>query len=158
MLGSIAILVIGLLLVYSEFFLPGGVMGTVGGILIVVSTVVFASNSNGILPALLFIVLALLALAGVIRLALWRIQQAAPEHSVFLRDDQAGFVASRFDQEVVGQDGEAVSDLKPSGHVLVSGKRYQAVSQSGYVTKGTAIRVTGGRSAYLTVKSKNKET
>lgn len=48
--------------------------------------------------------------------------------------------------------GQTVSDLGPSGFVVVEGKRYQAIARSGYIDKGNAITVIGGQGAHLLVK------
>ena len=45
--------------------------------------------------------------------------------------------------DVVGQPARAVTVLAPTGYVLVAGRRYEAYSQGGYVSAGTALRVIG---------------
>ena len=62
-----------------------------------------------------------------------------------------------FDAALVGRQGKALSDLKPSGHIMLGQDRHQAVSQAGYIEKGTPIEVIGGRGAYLIVKRVKEE-
>ena len=52
--------------------------------------------------------------------------------------------------------GTAESDLKPSGHVMVEGKREQAVSQGTYIKKGEKIKVVGGEGARLIVRKEEQ--
>jgi membrane-bound ClpP family serine protease len=53
---------------------------------------------------------------------------------------------------MIGEVGVVVSNLKPSGHIKIHNRRYQAVSQSGYVEAETEVEVIGGRGAYLIVR------
>jgi membrane-bound ClpP family serine protease len=50
--------------------------------------------------------------------------------------------------------GYADTDLKPSGHVLVEGNRFQAVSKNGYIDKATEIEILGGIGSHLIVQPK----
>lgn len=48
-------------------------------------------------------------------------------------------------EAIVGLEGEAVTELRPSGKVKVAGKRYEAISRQGYIAAGEPIKVTGTR-------------
>lgn len=148
----ILLLLVAWLLIFSEFFLPGGVMATAGVVVLATSVVMAVAAGYGPLGTLAFVVVALVGTYGVCRFALWRIAQSTSESGIANTGDEEGMHASDYDAGVVGQRGEAASDLKPSGYVLVNGKRLQAISQSGYLDKGTPVEVTGGRGAYLQVK------
>ncbi len=145
----------GLLMIFLEFFLPGGIMGIAGTALVVASIIYFAIYAQSVLSVILYILGTLFFVGLLIRFALWRIRKG--KKGIFLHTVQEGYVASVFDKSMIGQEGEALSDLKPSGHILVKGNRYQAVSKSGYVMKGTKIEVMGGEGAHLIVKSKDKK-
>ncbi len=146
---------IGLFLIFLEFFLPGGIMGIGGGILVIVSIVFYALHAESALPVILFAIAALFFVGLLIRFAIWRIQKGKAK-GIFLNTDQEGYIASKYAEELIGHGGEALSDLKPAGHILVEGKRYQAVSKVGYVTKGSKIEVVGGEGAHLIVKAKEE--
>ena len=70
------LLFVGLLLVFLEFFLPGGVMGTAGGLIIVGSIALFAMSSASPMATFLFIVGAFFALMVVIKFALYRLRHS----------------------------------------------------------------------------------
>lgn len=147
-------LVLGLLLILMEFFLPGAILGVGGGILIIASIVLFAMQTSSLLWVALYIIGIIVLLIYLVKFALWRIRTAKPSRSIYLNSDQEGFVASSFDASAIGKTGIVITDLKPGGHVLVDGKRQQAISQSGYITKGTEVIVLGGQEESLIVKSK----
>lgn len=155
---SYLLLAVGLLMIFFEFFLPGGILGLAGGVLIVVSIVLFAIHAESMWAIILFVIVALVLLGALVQFALWRIRSGRGAKSFYLNTDQEGYVASTFAEELIGKEGEALSDLKPAGHILVEGKRLQAVAKMGYIYKGTTIVVIGGEGAHLVVKTKENKS
>ena len=156
MISAVLLLLLGLFLIFLEFFLPGGIMGTAGALALVGSVVVFALDASSPLLVLGYVILVAAALTLLIKFALWRVRSGKAGRSVYLHTDQEGYKTFTFDEEAVGKEGVAQSDLKPSGFVKVQGKRHQAVAKTGYINKGSPITVTEGRGAYLVVKLSNK--
>lgn len=153
------LLFIALLLIFIEFFLPGGVLATVAGIMLLASIVFFALNSSSILWTLLYVVFVAFIVVLLIQFTIRRIRKGKFK-GIYLHTAQEGYVASEYAKELIGKTGEAVSDLKPAGHILIEGKRFQAVSKVGYIEKGEPIAVVGGEGAHLIVKrlQEKKET
>lgn len=147
------LLAAGLLMIFFEFFLPGGIIGAAGGVLVLLSIIFFAVQAETVIPIILFTGGALVLVGLLIAFAIWRIKRGKGD-GIFLNTEQSGYVASEYAKELIGEEGEALSDLKPSGHILVNKKRYQAVSKMGYVEKGSKIKVVGGEGAHLIVKLK----
>jgi len=106
----------------------------------------------GILLFSFAIGLALALLAIVVKFALWKIQTAKAGTGVYHSDDQEGYIASGFDETLIGREREVTADLRPSGYVTVDSKRYQAVSKSGYIEKGSQVQIVSGEGAHLIVK------
>jgi len=88
------------------------------------------------------VILTSLVLSGV---AIWRILQRLPANGRgYLRASnrsEEGYVASTARVELVGLDGVAVTDLRPSGTALFGGERVDVVSEGAFVTAGTPVRV-----------------
>ncbi|CUI16515.1 putative membrane-bound serine protease [Candidatus Protochlamydia naegleriophila] len=152
------LLFIGLLLILIEFYIPGAVMGVLGSIFVLVSILLFASQTNSLLAIVFFVLGTILCVGLLIRFALWRIVRAKPEYSIYLNEDQEGYQASSFDQEAIGKIGVVLSDLKPGGYILIDGKQHQAISLTGYIPKGEHVEVVSGQEESLIVKISNKET
>lgn len=53
---------------------------------------------------------------------------------------------------LLGRIGEAITDLHPSGTVLLDGQRYDALSDTSWVKRGQKVRVTGVSVAQLKVR------
>ena len=144
-------LLAGLFLIYLEFFLPGWILGVLGATLVIISLFSYIANSLYVLGAILYFLGSIAAVALVIRFALWRIRTAPPEYSIYSNQDQEGYVASVFDKEAIGKEATVLSDLKPGGYVVIDGKQHQAISQEGYISKGSKVLVIAGQEESLIV-------
>jgi len=149
---AIAFLCIGLLLLYLEFYTPGGVFAVAGIISMIFSIGFFMMSSSSVLNTVLFIVLALLLVAAVIWLALYRIKKSASANTFYLEQDQEGYFAAAFDAALIGKKGIASTDLGPSGFIIIDGIRYQARSRGVYIDRGHIVEVIGGDGAHIIVK------
>jgi len=140
----------GLLFIYLEFFMPGGIMAMAGGILLLSSLILFLSLAPTPIILILFLTLLLLTLVGVCKAAMWQIRKR--NESLSLLDTQEGFVASGFNNALIGKRGISSTDLKPSGYILIEGNPYQALSESGYVAKDRGILVVSGKGSYYIIR------
>lgn len=144
MTGVILLFALGLVLLFFEVVVPGGVLGLLGAVLMLVGCgVAFAEfGQNGGVAATVFAL-------GLISLTLYLELVVLPKtrwgRKLFL--DRAIAAQSQPPpanaDEVVGRTGEALTTLAPTGYVLVAGKKYEAASRSGLLPKGTAVKVTG---------------
>jgi membrane-bound ClpP family serine protease len=148
-------IVVSILLIFTEFFVPGGILGSLGILLFIAGVVLTFLDASSLPIALLVNAVYLFILIGMISLALKRIQKG--KGNICSHGDQEGFVASEVDKSLIEVHGEASSDLKPSGYILIQGRRLQAVSAMGYITKGTPIKVINTEGARYIVKKIEKE-
>ena len=156
MILAILLACVGLVCLYFEFFLPGGILAVFGGILLISGGVLFYYSSTTLLFLVLYIVTVVLLGIGVCAFALNRIRRSAPNDTFFLKNDQEGYVAAEIDPKVVGKEGVTETELKPAGFVRVEGICYQAVSEGGFVSKGIQIKVLSGKGSHLVVTSIKK--
>lgn len=149
------LLAVGLLLIFLEFFLPGGVMGTIGALVVLASIALFAMQTDSMILILLYTIGSIVSVALLFRFALWRIRHGEPGKTIYSDDDQEGFTASAFDKGAIGKIGIVDTDLRPGGHIIVEDKRHSAISRSGYIPKGEKVKVLGGEGESLIVKKEN---
>lgn len=145
------LVILGLLLILCEFYLPGAVLGTLGGIAILSGVILFASQTTSFFAIAFFIGGTAVAVALLVRFALWRIVHAKPENSIYSDDSQEGYQASSFDKSAIGKTGVVVSDLKPGGFISVEGHHHPAISLAGYISRGEGVKVVGGQEQSLLV-------
>lgn len=150
MLLSGALILLGLVLIVVEFFVPGIVMGVLGGALFLSGVGWFALVSPSIWLTVLTVVGSLSLLAVLIRIAVLRLRKATAI-GLCLDTDQADHRGAFYSEELIGCSGRVVTDLKPCGYVIVAGNRQQAISSEGYLERDCPVVVTGGKGAYLIV-------
>ncbi len=63
-----------------------------------------------------------------------------------------GFSVSVANNNVIGQEGQVYSDLRPSGKILIDGQLFSAESRGGYIEKDTKVVVLKEHGAILIVK------
>ena len=146
---AIALLLIGLILIYLEFFLPGGIPATMGAISVIGSVATYCMTDASLVMMGGF---ALISLVSVVFACMIAFQHAKRTATIYLKDDQKGYTATSFEKSVIGKDGVAISPLRLSGHIEIEGVQYQAMSKNQFIEKGKLVRVVGGRGGYLLVK------
>ncbi len=153
MIFSICLAILGLIFIYLEFFLPGWILGIGGGLLLIFSIGLFLANTTGLIPISIFLVILFILVVYTCNLALKKIKMSGAKNSFYLKKDQEGFFASSIDRTLIGKTALAATDLKPSGHILVDGVQFQAVSKSGYITKNTKVKIIDGQGGYFIVQT-----
>lgn len=130
----------GLLLLFLEMFLPGLIAGIVGAVLLIVSIAV-AYTTIGPEAGNLTLVLATLGSGGLWWWWATRFQHTRFGRSMTLETTVGGTAGAPDLKTLPGQEGSAVTDLRPSGTVLIGGRRVDAVTEGEYVVAGTAVQV-----------------
>lgn len=145
---------VGLILIYLEFYLPGAILGTLGGILLLWSYFIVISSGASCSEILFFIIGSLALVWLVIKFALWSIPRVKGGRGIYLAGDQEGYVSSTYDKNAIGKEAIVLTDLKPGGFILLEGKQMAALSLSGYIEKGKRVTVIAGDGDDLIVKLK----
>jgi membrane-bound serine protease (ClpP class) len=142
MMVPIILFVAGIILILSEFFLPGGIMGILGVLLIVASTV------TGVIAypeyALLIVVGEILGLVSGILFGLFLITKTRLQDALVLGDTLSaddGYTGPAQDPALVGKIGVAHTALRPAGTVMLDDARIDAVSDGTFIDMGSKVRV-----------------
>ncbi len=141
MLWIIFLLVIGLVLVCLEVFIPGGIVGTLGGLCLLGSIVMaFSERGSGFgfyWTAAVFVI-TLLGLFVSIR----ALPGSPAGKRLFLGSSEAGYTGTTEGLERwVGKRGTAVTTLRPAGMVEIDDERLDVVTGGEYLPRGAAVEV-----------------
>jgi membrane-bound ClpP family serine protease len=138
------LLLVGLLMLGFEVFIPGGVLGVIGGAAMFAGCGLafyrFGSTAGTLTTVGSIGVLGAMLWAEMVLLPKTRLGKKLLLHKAIGATSQPVVADAT---TVVGRDCEAVTALAPSGFVLLDGRRYEAWSQSGFVVKGATLRVVG---------------
>lgn len=143
---------LGILLLAVEVIVPGGILGSLGGLLMFAACVVSFrefGTAGGMLAVASALVLTTLAL--VVEFVI--LPRTPMGRRAFLKTEITATSAAYGDEAkaLVGKSGEALTLLSPSGYVMIDGHRYEAFSESGQVPPGAALRVVGADNFRLIV-------
>jgi membrane-bound serine protease (ClpP class) len=149
MMAPLILFIAGIILILAEFFLPGAIMGILGFLLIVVSTV------TGVIRfpeySLFIIVGEFMGLVAGILFGLFLITKTRLQDSLVLADTlsaEDGYCGPAQDPALVGKVGIAHTSLRPAGTIMVDKERIDAISDGTFIDKCTevlVIQVEGNR-------------
>ena len=134
----VTLVILGLVLLLLEVFLPGMIAGILGGACLIGAVVVgyveFGARAGNFL-------LAGVTVAVISGLLLWmRYFPTSPMARMFVSERVIGNVDAE-KPELLHRTGTALTMLRPSGTALIDGKRVDVVTEGSLIEPGTAIKV-----------------
>ena len=158
---SILLFVIGVVFVILEFFVPGGIVGILGGAMIIIS-LLFAGASVTHM-AYSIIIAMFIAVIGMVIIMKFFGKKMHVFNKLVLRDattTEEGYVSNMNRIDLIGRIGEAVTPLRPAGVILIDKERIDAVSEGSFINKGSqveVIKVEGSRIVVREILRKTEE-
>lgn len=150
---EIAMFAVGVILIFAEIFvIPGfGVVG-ISGIVLLLASLFLALIGNFDLVSMDSLTAPLYTLAGAIvglGVLVWMMIKYLPNSSSFRRfvlygESVGGDSYSDADDSIVrllGEQGRAMTTLRPAGIATIHGERVDVVSSGEFITAGTPVRV-----------------
>lgn len=151
----ILLFMLGVVLLLVEAFFPNfGIIGLAGVVAIVASVVLSASTAQEGLrifaTAMLFSVLILL-------IALRFLKRSGLLTQLILQFSETreqGYVGPADMTYLLGQEGVALTPLRPSGTAVINGERTDVVSEGGFIAQEAAVIVTAVEGTRVVVREK----
>ncbi|MFF5993742.1 nodulation protein NfeD [Lysinibacillus sp. KU-BSD001] len=158
---TIIMFVIGLILLILELFVPGGIVGIIGGALMIIS--LLFSGASVTHMAYSIIIAMFIAVMGMVIVMKFFGKKLHVFNKLVLKDattTEEGYVSNTNRIELIGRMGEALTPLRPAGVIIVDKERIDAVSEGGYIDKGKSvevIKVEGSRIVVREIYKKMEE-
>lgn len=155
---TIIMFIIGLVMLLLEFFVPGGIVGIIGGALIIIS-LLFAGASVTHM-AYSIIIAMFIAVIGMVILMKFFGKKLYVFNKLILRDattTEEGYVSNTNRIELIGRIGEAVTPLRPAGVIVIDHERIDAVSEGSYIDKGKQVEVIKVEGSRIVVRESIKK-
>lgn len=151
---EVLLFILGIILIVLEIFIiPGFGVAGIAGIVLIISGLTmslldnFYFNFEGVTHAQSGKA-ALTVLVGVglgFLLIIWLSHRIGHKNSLFrrvaLESDLEESVSVLVDTALIGEEGIAVTVLRPSGKVEIAGEYYDAISEEGFIEKGSRVKV-----------------
>ena len=148
----ITLLALGILLLLIEIVVPGGVIGVIG-ILLIISGVVLGAMENAWLGLGL---LSGVVVFGFFAFLAWvKFFPKTPVGKKMFLDKDAKDWQSYEDsnKKLIGLTGISHTDLRPSGLVIIDGKRIDVITEGELIDKGESVKVTKVEGNRIVVES-----
>lgn len=155
MIAGILFLIAGFILVGIEMVLPGFSAPGISGIICLVAGVFLLADSvmEGVV-----ITIAVLALLGILMaVILWMLSRGKLKSPIVLEEEQKkteGYLSSSDLQYLLGRQGTAATDLRPSGVGTFDDVKFDVMSDGNYISAGTPIEIIKVEGSKLVVKVK----
>ncbi len=132
----------GMALILAEFFLPGGVLGTLGAIFLVISGAIGVYYY----PDHAFFIILAEAIGAIACIVAGLLILAKTRAGKNLRLDmeqrtEEGYIHMVSDLSLVGAEGVAMTMLRPAGTIELNGRRIDAVANGTFIEQGQQVRV-----------------
>jgi len=140
---NVAILIVlGLVLIAVDFYLPGFVLGTIG-VALMLFALGISYRAYGLDAALVLFVVEVALGIGVGYASIRLFPKTAAGKKMILAEAQTGVRAQdeKRQEDWIGREGVALTVLRPAGVAIIDGKRLDVVAESGMIEGGTAIKV-----------------
>ncbi|MCX8057694.1 MAG: hypothetical protein N3F03_08820 [Ignavibacteria bacterium] len=143
------LIIAGLILIILEVLLmPGLITGIVGGLLLL-SSVVYAfvefGFSGGVIVLAISCALLIVVFFVMKKLKVWNRFVLSEENKFSIEENIQ-------DNLTIGMTGIALTDLKPTGFVLVDDKKFDATSSGEFIPKNSKIEIVSIQGFKVTVK------
>jgi membrane-bound ClpP family serine protease len=148
-------LAIGLLLLLVEAFIPSGGLIGLCSIICVLLSLWYAFAQSTSLGAMFMVVdLVAVPLTAFLTFTLWT--RSPLGRRLMLKPPSSDEIqVSHTDlhlEHLVGQDGRALTPLRPSGYIEIDDRRIGSLAEEGFLPSGSAVRVIAVRSGQLIVR------
>ncbi len=147
-----ALLILGGFLIIAELFVPGGIVGSIGAVLVFFS---IASLTDSVGELLLGIALFIACMSLLIYILLKLIPKERFKNTLILKSElnsEEGFSSNEDYNYLVGQKGVTITVLRPSGKIRVAGEIFYVSSEDKFVEKDKLVSVVAVEGSKVLVR------
>ncbi|WP_093135464.1 NfeD family protein [Salinibacillus kushneri] len=150
---AIILLVVGLICIVLELFVPGGILGIVGVIAIIAS--LFMSGADaGQMGISIAIALLVSIIASVILFKRVGLEKGI-FRNIILSDattKEQGYVSTENRLELIGLKGTTLTPLRPAGTAIFENERMDVISEGGYIGKDKNVKIVKVEGSRIVVR------
>jgi membrane-bound serine protease (ClpP class) len=149
----IVLVVVGLLMIAADVFVPGLVLGTLGGLCLIGAVVLCYAAYGALGGSAAFAALVLLSVSGFF---LWlRLFPHTPLGKKMMLNRALLSHNSLKTPDLIGATGESVTPLRPAGTAVIQGRRMDVVAEAGLIESGRKIFVVAQEGIRIVVRQVN---
>ncbi len=143
----------GIVLIILELFLPGGIVGVIGLICVVVSLFLaagsFTEMAISILIATAVSIIAVILLTKVLGKRMKFFKKFILTDST---NKESGYVSNETRDDLVGQIAVTATALRPSGTIVFGDERIDVVSEGAFIDKDEQVKIVKAEGSRIVVR------
>lgn len=136
-----SLLISGILLIFAELLLPGGIIGSLGGIALIAGLVGIYMNHGFLYGSVASLITIVVACTIFLLWFKYFPKTATGKRLLAAEDAQEWRSYDPEYEKLLGQKGSAQTILRPSGKVVIDGKKYDVLTQGEILEAGTPVQV-----------------
>lgn len=155
---SIILVIIGIILIVLEFFVPGGIMGLLGVLSIITSLLLAAENISHMIFSILIAILVTIIASVVL------FRRFGYEKGIFRRiilfdstSSEQGYVSNQNRLDLIGLEGTTVTPLRPSGTAVFNDERVDVVTEGSFISSNIKVKIIKVEGSRIVVREIKKE-
>ncbi|MDR7248727.1 membrane-bound serine protease (ClpP class) [Bacillus pumilus] len=150
---TLFLFIAGILLMILELFLPGGIVGVIGLICVVVSLFLaagsFTEMAISILIATAVSIIAVIILTKVLGKRMKFFKKFILTDST---NKESGYVSNETREDLVGQIAVTATALRPSGTIVFGDERIDVVSEGAFIDKDEQVKIVKAEGSRIVVR------
>ena len=153
----ILLFIIGLIFIILEFFVPGGIIGSIGLIAVIGS--LFMATDNNTLIAVSLIIAVVVSLTVSILLVKVFNKNMKFFKKMVLKDattTEEGYVSNVNRVELLGKIGTALTPLRPAGIAYINDERVDVVTEGSFIDQDSEVIVVKVEGSRIVVRERKK--
>ncbi|MCM2591824.1 NfeD family protein [Rossellomorea marisflavi] len=150
---TLILFIIGIALLIAEFFLPGGIAGTLGAAAVIGS--IFMAGGDFVQMGYSILIAIAVAIAAIILYVKVFGKKMRLFNKMILRDStstESGYVSNANRLELIGREGITKTPLRPSGTILVDDERIDAVTEGSFIKANEKIKIVKVEGSRIVVR------
>lgn len=152
-IGTLTLFVVGLLLIFSEIFLPGAVAGTLGIGALICSFFLAGENPLQMgISILIAIIISIIVFFLMIRVLGKKLVLFNKMVLFDTAKKEDGYISNVNRTDLLGMEGKALTILRPAGTIVINNERIDVVSEGGFVEKNAKVKVIKVEGARIVVR------
>jgi len=154
---SVLVFIIGFALLVAELFVPGGIVGIIGGALMIIS-LLFAGESV-VHMAYSILIAVFIAIIGMVIVMKFFGKNLHVFNKLILRDattTEEGYVSNVNRIDLLGKIGDSITPLRPAGTIVVGNERIDVVSEGSYIEANRKVEIIQVEGSRIVVRETKK--
>lgn len=156
---AIILLLLGIILIVAEFFVPGGILGLIG-VGSIIGSLFMAGYDFGHMSMSISIAFIVAIIASIILYRSIGMEKGIFRHIILKNrtTTELGYVSSVNRLELIGLEGVTVTPLRPSGTALFENERIDVVSEGEFIQNDQKVKIVKVEGMRVVVREISNET